>query len=235
MTNSPKPHKKRVTEDALHISPTPSGQTELKVEDFGASLREQRTQRGLSLNELSKLTGVPGATLSRIENNKMSPTLGVVLNILTGLGLDLTDLLKPKETELQQAELSVSRFKQGRKFELPVGDFIPLHGDFAQRNLTVHMTSIKPQPSDAEPELVGHIGEEFMCVLEGEMMLKVKGNAPVTLRPGDTAYFDSNLPHVYVALNNLPATGIIVYYNGHPPDSAQEMAFYQGKRNEPAE
>lgn len=198
-----------------------------KSENFGARLRQVRSQRGLSLGDLSKATGVPAATLSRIENNKMSPTLTIVLSILSGLRVELSDLLFESEEGTPKSGLSINRFKQGAKFSLPAGEFMPLHGDIPNRAMGASMILIAPQPSDAEPELIGHGGEEFFCLMEGEIMLKVKGQPPVTLGPGDTAYFDSSQPHIYVALNNEPALGVIVHYSGRPPDAERDAEFYK--------
>lgn len=198
-----------------------------KSANFGASLRRVRLERGYSLNDLSKLTGVPSATLSRIENNKMSPTLTIVLTILNGLRLELTDLLSSTADRPRNTELSITRFKKGAKFALPAGDFMPLHENVPYRAFGTHMILISPSPSDAEPELIGHNGEEFFCLLEGEIMLKLKGKAPVTLRPGDTAYFQSTTPHLYVAMNNEPALGLIVHYSGQPPDPVEDMEFFE--------
>lgn len=200
-----------------------------KSENFGLQLREARNQRRLSLGALSKLTGVPAATLSRIENSKMSPTLAILLKILSGLNLELSDLLGSGEKVPDEGRLSVSRFKQGSVFSLPAGDFVPLHADLSNRNMGTTMITITPQPSDSEPEMIGHGGEEFFCLIEGEIMLKVKGQPPVTLSPGDTAYFDSYQPHIYVALNNQPAMGVVVHYSGNQPDPEKALELYQSR------
>ena len=41
----------------------------------------------------------------------------------------------------------------------------------------------------------GHAGEEFVYVLAGEVRLTVHDAPPRTLRPGDSAYYPSALPH----------------------------------------
>ena len=165
----------------------------------------------------------------------MSPTLTIVLNILSGLQLELSDLLFAAEEKTRERGLSITRFKEGAKFSFPIGEFMPLHADLPQRAMGANMIAVAPQPSDAEPDLIGHSGEEFFCLLEGEIMLKVKGQPPVTLRPGDTAYFDSSQPHIYVALNNQPALGVIVHYNGRPPDAESDIDFYRRRLRQNAD
>jgi quercetin dioxygenase-like cupin family protein len=54
-----------------------------------------------------------------------------------------------------------------------------------------------------------HEGEEFMYVLEGELDLEVQGEK-VRLRPGDSCYFDSRLPHVLRAASARPPRLIVV-------------------------
>lgn len=212
------------TPDRERLRWTRSTSVQQKSENFGASLRRVRRERGYSLSDLSRITGVPSATLSRIENSKMSPTLNIVLTILNGLRLELPDLLSPRSSSKPlNTALSITRFKKGAKFSLPAGDFMPLHQEVQDRAFGTHMILIHPNPNDSEPELIGHSGEEFFCLLEGEIMLKLKGKPPVTLRPGDTAYFESTTPHLYVAMNNEPALGVVVHYNGRSPDTREDM------------
>ena len=66
-----------------------SGGGKLKI---GESLRNLRQRRNLSLGELSKISGVQPATLSRMENNKAIGSLKNYMSIANALGLKLSEL-----------------------------------------------------------------------------------------------------------------------------------------------
>ena len=65
-----------------------------------------------------------------------------------------------------------------------------------------------------DPRLVEpnqHVGEEFLFVLEGQVEVRLSGHTDL-LNPGDSIYYDSNLPHVVSCHGNDPATILAVIY-----------------------
>lgn len=57
-------------------------------------LKEIRKKRGLSLEQLSKITGVSSSHLNYIEKNEKEPTLAVMVMIAQGLNMDIKELYK---------------------------------------------------------------------------------------------------------------------------------------------
>jgi hypothetical protein len=57
------------------------------------------TIRAAARRATQRTLRVPGATLSRIENNKLSPTFGVLARVMMGLEIDWVDLTAPKTLE----------------------------------------------------------------------------------------------------------------------------------------
>jgi transcriptional regulator with XRE-family HTH domain len=66
---------------------------------FGRRLREHRSNRGLSLENLATRAGVSRAMLSKVERGEKSPTLPVASKIARGLGLSLSLLVGDAEAE----------------------------------------------------------------------------------------------------------------------------------------
>src|ERR1700709_2668456 len=58
----------------------------------GAVLKTLRTQRGWTLSEVSRRTGLPVSTLSKVENDKMSLTYDKLTRISEGLEIDISRL-----------------------------------------------------------------------------------------------------------------------------------------------
>ena len=52
-----------------------------------------RKERGLTLQDCARLSGVAASTLSKIERGELSPTVTTLQKIATGFNLDAADLL----------------------------------------------------------------------------------------------------------------------------------------------
>ena len=60
---------------------------------IGKRIRQLRKERNMTLEDLSKKCGVALATLSRMENDKMTGTLDSHNRICKALGASITELL----------------------------------------------------------------------------------------------------------------------------------------------
>lgn len=59
--------------------------------DVGARLKSLRQIYGLSQRELAERAGVTNATISLIEQNKVSPSVGSLKKVLDGIPMSLAD------------------------------------------------------------------------------------------------------------------------------------------------
>lgn len=57
-------------------------------------LRERREEKGISINQLSKMTGISKGHLSRIENQETMPTILTIERIAIALKVDSKKLYK---------------------------------------------------------------------------------------------------------------------------------------------
>ena len=60
--------------------------------ELGKRVREIRLSQNLTLEEASKRTGLARSTLSKIENEQISPTFTAVNKLVKGLGIDIPQL-----------------------------------------------------------------------------------------------------------------------------------------------
>lgn len=70
----------------------------------GSKLKELRKAKGLSLTQLTVLTGIPSATIWRWEAGKAKPVLGNAVKVAEALGAQIHDIWPPEELA---AEVSV--------------------------------------------------------------------------------------------------------------------------------
>ena len=62
---------------------------------LGIEIRRRRTEQSLTLEALSRLSGVEAASLSRLERGMRDPKLSTLVQIATALRLELPDLFRP--------------------------------------------------------------------------------------------------------------------------------------------
>ena len=63
---------------------------------LGDGVRRLRRQRGWTLAQLSKNTGLAISTLSKVENNQISLTYHNLAKLASGMSLDLADFFAPE-------------------------------------------------------------------------------------------------------------------------------------------
>jgi len=71
---------------------------------IGKQLRKLRKEKDITLDELSKKSGVALATLSRMENNKMAGTLSSHNKICKALNISIADLYRELEDETKTVD-----------------------------------------------------------------------------------------------------------------------------------
>lgn len=157
------------------------------------NLRHKRKTRGLSLDELAKLSGVSRAGLSQIETCKTNPTLGILWKIAVGLGIPIAELIGvPRSgavSVLRRGDAQLLRSTDGRFESRPLAPagVSPLVEVY---ELRVHARSMHR----AEPHAQGT--HEIVIVLSGLLKMHV-GEEVHELGPGDSVAFAADRPHVY--------------------------------------
>jgi transcriptional regulator with XRE-family HTH domain len=154
--------------------------------DVGARVRALRKDRGLSLAELSKLTGIAASNLSSIELNKSSPTLHTLLRIAQAFNLKpgalLDEVICPKAVLLRREENRILYTgAPGHSARL-------ITGDGEQSNIDVRIFCIDPE---APPLALGRQPVDLIVYcLSGRLNSDLDGESN-ELGQGDAVYLPS--------------------------------------------
>jgi len=184
-----------------------------EMDEIGIRIKNIREEKGLSLDELSKLTGFDVELLSNMEGNKIQPQLGTVIKlskaldsafgrIVSGIGDKLYSVTRKNE----RTKISRSTSHKGEK---QVYTYMSLAPEVKGRHMESLIVHLEENPED---EMSVHDGEEFIYVLEGLVALKI-GTDSFILEPGDSVYYLSTTPHL-IAAEKGNATIIAVMYEG---------------------
>lgn len=190
----------------------------------GIALKRLRKKNDWTLAEVSKQTGIPASTLSRIENDQISPTYDLLLRLSSGLSIDLTQLLSNAEpvTETgtdRPGRRSVTRESEGTVVEMPTHTLKYLNTDLLHKQMTPMLTEYRARSLAEFGEFMHHVGEEFLYVLEGEVELHTECYAPLVLKAGESTYFDSRMGHAYIARGEGPCRALVLSTVPRPDES----------------
>jgi transcriptional regulator with XRE-family HTH domain len=169
----------------------------------GTALRALRVQRGWTLAEVSKRTDLPISTLSKIENDRVSLTYDKLARISTGLGVDISQLFAPQIVGMGGSTVNgrrcVTLSGQGSVIETDNYGHIYPAADFLNKRFVPVIAELYTSTLAEFGEMIRHPGEEYAYVLEGTVEFHSELYAPLTLRKGDSLYFDSGMGHAYLA------------------------------------
>jgi transcriptional regulator with XRE-family HTH domain len=176
----------------------------------GAALKALRTQKALTLKEVSLRTDLPISTLSKIENGKLSVTYDKLAIITSSLGVDMAELLAPRDADdRREAELSgrrtIDRAGEGGLLETHNYKHLYLAAGLLKKRFVPMIAELRARTLEEFGPMLRHTGDEFTFVLQGEVELHTDLYAPTILRAGDSIYFDSGTAHAYLAVGNEPA------------------------------
>lgn len=173
---------------------------------LGANLRRLRTKRGLSLERLSKLSGVSRAMLSQIELAYSSPTINVMWRIAHALGVPFGALIETQFTP----GVRVLRAEQAKVLASHNGAFQSraLFPFDAPRRTELYQLRIKPRGVEhAHAHPPGTI--ENLVVAHGRAVIGV-GHDSFPLETGDAILFPADVPHLYENPGDEDATLYLV-------------------------
>lgn len=159
---------------------------------IATNLKQLRTERNLSIRQLSDLCGVSNVMLSQIEKGESNPTINTLLKITTALKVPYTKLID----EVQRDATIVRK-----------SDRVPLMGESPayqifnyftyspQRNFELFYAELKPY-SQSQSSAHSELAQEYIFVISGTLNLTLN-NKEFMLKEQDSAFFESSYNHIY--------------------------------------
>lgn len=194
---------------------------EVAALNLGSQIRQLRNQRGLTLQEVSGLTGLSKPHLSQIENDLVSPPLATLIKISTALGVKIGYFFQDSKPETR---LVIDRKEDRSKNTTDKSDKKITDSGYKYEPLAYPMVNKFMEPfviymeDRKEKDLVynNHRGEEFAYIIKGKAEIRCADQI-VILNEGDSVYFDSGLPHAYRGINGTAQLLIIIFSPSQSP------------------
>ncbi len=190
---------------------SPTLEKGLRSYAIGSKLRRLRLSKKMGLVELGRHTGLSAALLSKIERDRLFPTLPTLLRIALVFGVGLEFFVSDESA--RNAVAVVRRRERQRLPERPGAKdvsffFESLDFTAVERRLNAYYAEFEPLPPEkARPHQ--HAGVEFLYVLKGQLALRVAGEDQF-LDAGDSVYFNSTRPHSYRRIGSKTCSALVV-------------------------
>jgi transcriptional regulator with XRE-family HTH domain len=179
------------------------------IDEIGSTIRALRQERGLSLRDLSRLTGFSISFLSLVERGRSSLALTSLQKVATALGTSVGAFFPDVQPAREAPAPHVARAGGGTS-QLSTGSqrtYRLLSGRSFTRALEPMLVTVEPSETIEEP--YAHEGEEFAYVLSGELLFVIDG-VNHTIGPGDSIHFKSTTPHSIHNGGNEPVQAVWV-------------------------
>ena len=165
------------------------------MKGLGERIKSLRKERRITLVDVAHKTGIDQATLSRIENGKMTGTLESHMKIAEALGLRLPQLYEDLVAKVEEAQDRIAK-KKVESFSHSSGAVAELlTSGVLQKKMMPLLLKIKPKGS-TEPEEYSSFTERFIYVLTGTIEINL-GQDKRELKTGESLYFNAGQSHYF--------------------------------------
>jgi transcriptional regulator with XRE-family HTH domain len=160
-----------------------------------------RHDRNWTLSYVSERTGIPLSALSKFERDKQSISYGRLLILAELFQVELGQLFEDSNARMTPKVLgrrSIDKLSNHRKVEDSKLSDIYLATDLLEKGMTPMICETRIRRLEEYGEWSRHSGEEFLFVIEGQLLLHSEMYTPVELNEGESIYFDSEIGHAYL-------------------------------------
>jgi transcriptional regulator with XRE-family HTH domain len=155
-------------------------------------LRELRTERGLTLQQVAERASIDVSTLSRLESGKRRLAVDHIPLLADALGVTADELLGARLPEDPRVRTEPQRFDGLTMW--------PLTHRGPGRGLNAYKIRIEMDRSTPPGTLGVHEGHDWLYVLHGRLRL-ILGEDDLIIEPGEAVEFTTWTPHWFGAVD----------------------------------
>lgn len=192
---------------SMTVAKEQGAEKEEKIEplQLGKRLKDIRMSLGLTLEEASKRTGLARSTLSKIENEQISPTFQAMQKLAIGLKIDIPQLFAPPKQIVATGRRDITRCEAGKPHPTSTYEHELLATQLTKKKMMPFKSRIRARQFEDYSDWIRHDGEEFLLVLSGEITFFSEFYEPVNLNEGDSVYYDATMGHMLVSVSEEDA------------------------------
>ncbi len=165
---------------------------------IGSRLKKRRLECRITLKDLAEKCEVTSSFLSQMEKGKTTPSLSTLSRIASALDFTIGEIVDGEITSKPKDNHPVVRLKQRKTLQdddLDMTMYV-LSEQMKYKMMETMIFSFHKKSSDNGFRFQ-HFGQEFALVMRGTIEV-ILGKETHILGKGDSIYFDSSIPHVFI-------------------------------------
>jgi transcriptional regulator with XRE-family HTH domain len=180
---------------------------------IGPHIKQKRTEKNITLEELANRAGVTKGLISQVENNRTVPSLPVLFNLIHGLEEDIKSFFDGMHEHMNNGHVVIIRKGQEKVFEKE-----PVKGFSYKRILTkslvaqaVDIVLLDLKKGASRKQMITTDAFECKHVLKGKIEYEIEKERFV-LEAGDTIFFNGRARHRLRNAGNADASLLVIYF-----------------------
>ena len=172
------------------------------------NLKRVREEKKLSLDAVSKLSGVSKSMLGQIERGDVNPTISTVWKVANGLKVSFTEFMSRPESDYEVVETKQLQplLEDGGKYR----NYTIFPFDSERRFEMLYIELDAGSHLDAEPHPAGT--QEFITAFSGRLCVCVNGET-FSVGSGGSLRFKADSPHQYRNTGDeVCRLSMVIYY-----------------------
>lgn len=157
--------------------------------DIGEKIKRLRTEKDLTQEELADRCELTKGFISQVERDLTSPSIATLVDILEGLGTNLSNFFKEEPNEKIAFTEEDFFISENEELKYIINWIVPNAQKNMMEPILIEIDSYGETKRD-EP----HEGEEFGFVLNGNIDLHL-GDEEYRVKSGESFYYKSKLDH----------------------------------------
>jgi len=182
----------------------------MNLVELAQRIRSLRLDRRLTLQQVASRTGLTRSWLSKVENFRVTPSLPGLVSIAQALGVSVSQLVEGLDETPQFVVIRSGERKIVQRDQSPQNKSIYESLGHKRTNRVMDPFLITLPGGVSREKALAHEGEEFLYVQSGSVEFEYDGET-VSLRTGDSLYFDARVPHRLINPNKRSATVLCVF------------------------
>lgn len=180
--------------------------------EIGKKIRDMRLNKNISINKVSKITGLTPSFISQFERGLTNASIDSIIKLVDAIDVKLTMLFSENVNQESQSNKPVIIRKSERP-SLSSGstnsmlEYLLTHPD---SNLEVYLSKLNPGSSSSSKYSNNGV-EEFLLILEGKLEIEVE-NVNYVLNEGDTITINCSLSKSWENSSDSVTTILWIYY-----------------------
>ncbi len=175
-----------------------------KPDSLGQKIREARRSRRVSLQEISRATGLSTTFLSRLDTSKTNISVDNLRKIADFLDVTMVQLFEENDSPSKGL---ITRKGQAAKLKI---DQSTAYSESLIRKSgsNIQATLVTNPPGEGRKTPFSHSGEEIVYIIKGTVLFYLDDQKQ-TLKAGDSMHYRSELPHSWVNIGKRESVLLI--------------------------